>query len=160
MADIIQGDEALNRRFEALRNGTADRRLLGQFGLLAVSFAKDLVPRKTGNLGRTIRVGDLDVKGQSISIIAGGDREVGYAAMVEFGTSPHLIVPVSAKALAWGGSRRLSGNLRSGSSPTSFAKRVNHPGTRPKPYLVPGAKKALREVGKADAIVTTWNNAA
>lgn len=156
----LEGADSLNKRFEALRNGTADKRLLGQFGLLAVQFAKDMVPRKTGNLGRTIRVSNVDVARQSVSVVAGGQRNVGYAAMVEFGTRPHLIVPVRARVLAWGGPRRLSGNLRSGARATSFAKRVHHPGTRPKPYLVPAGEKALREVDKAAAIIQTWNNAA
>ena len=160
MTDIIDGDEALHKRLEALRNGSATNRILGEFGLLAVKFAKDMVPRKTGNLGRTIRVEGVDAARQSVTVKAGGSRNVGYAAHVEFGTRPHLIVPVRARVLAWGGARRLSGNLRSGASPTNFARRVNHPGTAPRPYLVPGSKKALAEVGLAEAVIETWNQAA
>lgn len=156
----LEGAPGLNARLEALRSGKATKTILGQFGLLAVRFAKAKVPRKTGNLGRTIRVGNVDVTRQSVSVLAGGERDVGYAAHVEFGTKSHPIVPVRARVLAWGGARRLSGNLRSGASATSFAMSVNHPGTQPKPYLVPGAQQALQDVGLADAVIDVWNSAA
>lgn len=159
MSDL-QGSAELMRRFEALRTGKANRAILGQFGTLAVQYARGLVPQKTRNLHRTIRVGDIDVAGQSVQVIAGGRRSVGYAAHVEFGTRPHIIRPKRpGGVLAWGGQRRLSGSLRRGSKPTRFARFVNHPGTRPKPYLVPGAKRALGEVGLADRVIETWNRA-
>ena len=156
----LQGADDLNARLEALRTGKANKLILGQFGLLAVKNAKERVPRKTGNLGRTIRVGNIDVARQTITITAGGDRNVGYARYVEEGTRAHIIVPVRRKALAWGGARRLSGNLRKGAKATNFAKRVHHPGTRAQPFLVPGAKQALADVGLADAVITVWNSAA
>lgn len=156
----VEGADALYRRFEALRQGKAERMILGQFGLLAVGYAKAKAPRKTGNLRRTIRVESVDEREQTVRVVAGGSREVGYAAMVEFGTRPHVIVPRRRKALAWGGARRLSGSLRKGASPTRFARRVRHPGTPARPYLVPGAEQALREVGLADAVVRAWDDAA
>ena len=76
MTDVLTGDEELARRLRALATGKADQRILGEFGLLAVRFAKDLVRRKTGNLGRTIRVGNIDVAGQSVSVYAGGSNNV------------------------------------------------------------------------------------
>ena len=160
MVDRLKGDEELHRRLEALRTHKADKKILGQWAALAVRFAKAEVPRKTGNLGRTIRIESVDPNRQQAKVSAGGSRDVGYAAYVEFGTRSHIIVPRRAKVLAWGGARRLSGNLRAGASATSFARRVNHPGTKPHPYLEPGAKKALREVGLADGVIATWNEAA
>lgn len=153
----VRGAEGLKARLDALRAGGERRKMMRLLGLAAVDEAKQLVPRKTGNLGRTIRVGTATDR--SVEVIAGGQREVGYAAHVEFGTGPHVIVPRTARVLAWGGSRRLSGNLRSGSMPTNFAMRVNHPGTAPKPYLVPGAEKALERGGLKDAVIKTWNEA-
>lgn len=158
--DGLQGADALMARFEALRTGKAERKVLGQFGLLAVQRAQERVPRRTGNLARTIRVAEVDEQRQSVRVTAGGSRDIGYAAAVEFGTRPHVIVPRRRKALAWGGARRLSGSLRSGAKPTNFAKRVNHPGTRARPYLRPGAEQALADVGLADAVITVWNEAA
>lgn len=47
-----------------------------------------------------------------------------YGFYIEFGTAPHTIVPVNAKALHW----------KSGGSDV-FAKVVHHPGTTPNPFL-------------------------
>lgn len=160
MDDGLQGADDLDARFAALASGKADRLVLGRFGLLAVQRAMDRVPRRTGNLARTIRVAEVDEHAQRIRVTAGGTSQVGYAAAVEFGTRPHVIVPRTKKALAWGGARRLSGSLRSGASATNFARRVNHPGTRARPYLRPGAEAALKEVGLADAVIDVWNEAA
>ena len=92
---------------------------------------------------------------------------MGYAAAVETGSRPHVIRPKAGRtgrnghpaALAWGGSRRLSGNLRKGASPTNFAREVHHPGTRPHPYLIPGLRIAAEQEG-VSGIVTIWNGAA
>lgn len=148
--------EDLTPRLKALGSATLWKALLGGWQVAAVREAKHLVPRKTGNLDRSIRRGPMQAK--SAQILAGGIREVGYAAHVEFGTGPHVIVPRKAKALAWGGNRRLSGTLRKGAKAEHFAMRVNHPGTRAKPYLVPGAAKAMRGVG-VNGIVKAWNDA-
>lgn len=150
----LQGKRQLDARLRAIGD---TRVLLRDIQIHGVREAKLLVPRKTGNLGRTIRVGT--VTNTSASIVAGGERNVGYAAAVEQGTRPHVIVPRKAKVLAWGGKRRLSGSLAKGSKPTHFAMRVNHPGTKAKPYLVPGLRKAATEQG-IDAIVNLWNGAA
>lgn len=154
MTEMLDGMTELQRRFASI---TDMRQFLGQLGLLAVAYAKDTVPRKTGNLGRTIRLGQ--VTDTDAQIIAGGQNGVGYAQAVEFGSRPHVIVPRRKKALAWGGNRRLSGSLRSGSAATIFARKVNHPGTQAKPFLRPAAEKAVQDVG-VDLIVKAWNEAA
>jgi hypothetical protein len=153
MSDI-EGMDDLAKRLEAIGD---HRQFLGRIGLLAVSYAKETVPRRTGNLGRTIRLGR--VTESDAEILAGGQQGVGYARHVEFGTRPHVIVPRNRRALAWGGARRLSGNLRAGAAATVFATRVDHPGTRPNPYLRPAAERAVRETG-VDQIVKAWNEAA
>lgn len=151
----IQGMTALQRRFAAISD---TRQLLGQVALLGVREAKALVPYKTHNLQHTIRPGIITaVSGQ---IMAGGKDGVGYAQAVEFGTRAHVIVPRNRKALAWGGDRRLSGSLRTGAKATNFATRVNHPGSRPKPYLIPGAKQGVEKAGLAKRIITAWDGAA
>lgn len=152
---ILQGGKQLQARLTAM--GKAPEPMLREVGIRAVAEAKHLVPRKTGNLGRTIRLGS--VTASSVEVRAGGALNVGYAAAVEFGSRPHVILPRRAKALAWGGGRTLGGRLRAGSSPTHFAKRVNHPGTRAKPFLIPGFRKALDLVG-IGKIVDAWNRAA
>ena len=167
MADI-DGAERLNRKLQALRNGTASRAILLQLGNETVSLAKQKVPQKTRNLHRTIRVEDVSVDDQSLRVVAGGTgNSIGYAQFVEFGTKPHTIVPKPGRkgrngrpaALAWGGPRRLSGNLRSGGKPEFFARSVRHPGTRPRPYLIPAAEETLRNIRIAPTVIKTWNDA-
>lgn len=153
MSDLV-GYEALVARINAVVTSARPRiRLLQRWQLLGVRKAKLRVPRKTGTLGRSIHPGDVTEDGATIVASAA------YARYVEEGTRPHVIVPVRAKVLAWGGARRLSGSLRSGAKPEFFAKRVNHPGTRPRPYLVPAAREALMELD-LDDFTGAWNEAA
>ena len=151
----LEGADELQARLWAMSN---TRLMLGTVALVAVREAKSLVPRRTGNLGRTIRVGR--VTEDSAEVLAGGRREVGYAAAVEFGTRPHVIRPRRAKVLAWGGSRTLGGRLRKGSRATNFARFVRHPGTRARPYLLPGIRRAIERAGIKANIVDAWNRAA
>lgn len=152
---VLKGGKQLQARLNAI--GKAPPKMLREVGIRAVSEAKHLVPRKTGNLGRTIRLGSLT--SSSVEVRAGGQLNVGYAAAVEFGSRPHVIRPRRAKVLAWGGARTLAGGLRAGSRPTNFARSVRHPGTRAKPYLIPGFRKALDLVGLG-GIVDAWDRAA
>ena len=154
----VRGADNLKARLDALAAGGKRREMMAHLGLAAVDEAKKIVPRKTGNLGRTIRTEHATER--SVRVVAGGTREVGYAAYVEKGTDDHTIVPRNARVLAWGGARRLSGNLRSGAAPTNFAMRVEHPGTRPQPYLVPGAQKAMARGGLKESVIEIWNEAA
>lgn len=154
----VRGADNLKARLDALAARGNKRGMMATLGLAAVDEAKKLVPRKTGNLGRTIR--SEDATESSVRVVAGGTTEVGYAAYVEKGTKAHVIVPRNARALAWGGARRLSGNLRSGAKPEFFAARVNHPGTKAQPYLVPGAQKAMSRGGLKESVIEIWNEAA
>jgi hypothetical protein len=153
VTEDIEGMDALNKRMAALGE---HKQMLGKLGLLAVSYAKETVPRKTGNLGRTIRLGQ--VTDTEVQILAGGQGGVGYAQVVEFGSKAHIIRPKNRKALRWGANARLSGTPKSGSA-VIFATYVNHPGTQPKPYLIPAAQKAVSEAG-IDLVVQAWNDAA
>lgn len=155
MAETVVGANALRKRLSAISD---TRQIIGLIALRGVAEAKAIVPVKTANLQRTIRIGR--VTSSTAEVLAGGQRKVGYAAAVEFGTRPHIIRPRNAKALAWGGERRLSGALRSGSSPTHFARLVHHPGTRKQPYLVPGVRKAIAASGIKAKIIDVWNRAA
>ena len=151
----IDGIKALRARLDAVGSNKGALRIIATQG---VAEAKRIVPRQTGNLGRTIRVGT--VSDTSATVVAGGTAQVGYAMYVEQGTRAHDIVPRRAKVLAWGGARTKGGRLRKGSSPTRFARRVRHPGTRPHPYLVPGIRAALKKAGLKKAIINAWDKAA
>jgi hypothetical protein len=149
----IRGIPQLRARIEAI---TPNRELLRTIALSAVREQKLLVPRKTGNLGRSIHIGA--VTPTRAETIASAD----YATFVETGTRPHTIRPRNRKALRWAasaGDARLSGTPRSGGR-VRFAKRVQHPGTRAQPYMIPGARKAVEGAGLKNVVVTAWNEAA
>lgn len=146
----VKGMRELQARLRAIGDTKADMRAL-QFS--TIHEAQALVHRKTGTLQRRIVPGPVS---DTSAVI---EARTPYAASLEFGAKPHVIVPKRAKVLAWGGDRRLSGRLRSGSAPDHFARKVSHPGNRPYPYLVPGAKRALEKAGILAGIVTRWNKA-
>lgn len=122
--------------------------------LSTIHEAQALVHRKTGHLQRSIVPGAVSADHAVV------EARTPYAASVELGARPHIIKPKNARVLAWGGERRLTGTLKSGSKPTNFAALVHHPGNKPFPYLVPGAKKALEKAGILANIVERWNRAA
>lgn len=157
MAESLEGLAKFRKRLDAM---TDTRKRLGTIGLLAVREAKLIVPHKTRNLSRTIRLGT--VTEDYADVLAGGRLNVGYAAAVEFGTKAHDIVPRRRKALRWAAGaagRRLTGSPRVGAA-VIFARRVRHPGTRKQPYLVPGIHNALRKAGIKVFIRDPWNRAA
>jgi hypothetical protein len=133
--------------------------LLRELQLETIAGAKAKVPRKTGHLGRSILPGRVDKDSAQVTVNAN------YAAAVEFGSKPHVIVPKRARVLAWpsAGAARLSGRARTrggkSTGPMIFARKVNHPGSKAKPYLIPAAIEALRRHG-IGAIVKRWNDAA
>ena len=106
-------------------------------------YQKRGAPVRTGNLRRTIHLASASAT--SAVTVASAN----YAAAVELGTRPHVIRPRRRKALRFKGATGIV-----------FAKRVNHPGTRPQPFMVPGAVKAVEETAGARAIVKAWNGAA
>ena len=149
----VKGIPQLRSRLEAIK---PNREMMQRLGLAAIREQKILVPRKTGNLGRSIGLGSLTASSVETRATAN------YAAFVELGTRPHDIVPRKAKVLrfALGGSARLSGAPRTGAA-VIFAKRVRHPGTRAQPFMLPGARRAIEAIGGLkDIIVKLWNDAA
>jgi hypothetical protein len=148
----IQGVPQLRARLKAI---TPDKELMRTLALSAVREQKIEVPRRTGNLGRSIHIGS--VTASQAETIASAN----YALFVHEGTRPHTIVPRTARALRWapGGGSTLGGRPRAGAN-VRFAKRVQHPGTRANPFMVRGAQKALAGTGLKASVITSWNKAA
>ena len=73
-------------------------------------------PVDNGSLRQSIHYA---IDGERINIVM-----LKYGLYVEFGTQPHEIRPVNAKALKF----KVGGN-------DVFAKVVQHPGTRPQPFI-------------------------
>jgi hypothetical protein len=149
----LQGADQLQARLNALKG--SPRGILKAWQIGTVAEAKLLVRRKTGFLGRSIGPGDL-FSDHAIVV-----ARAPYAGDVEYGTRPHIIRPRTKSILRFpanGRSARLTGSLRRGGDAV-FAREVHHPGTKPHPFLVPGARAALTKVGLT-ALVDEWNRAA
>ena len=84
--------------------------------------AKSSASVKTGHLRRSIstKMGDMEATIHTSNLK--------YAPMVEFGTRPHIIRAKNKKALYWKGAKHP-------------VKKVNHPGSKAKPYLIPAFEK-------------------
>lgn len=85
-------------------------------------------PRQTGKMAEKIGVGDFKMTERGMEISVGvdpGGRIAGYADYVSRGTRPHIIRPRKPKGML---AFKVAGR-------TVFARHVNHPGTRPNPYL-------------------------
>jgi hypothetical protein len=152
----LQGYAGLNARLQALEAPTLGKRTMTTLGLRTVREAKLLVHRRTGNLGRSIHISEVT---PTHAVVLASARYAGY---VEYGTRAHEITPKAKKALRWAASpsgARLSGRPRKGAA-VVFATRVHHPGTRPYPFMEPGAKAAVAGAHLADIVVFTWNAAA
>ncbi len=148
MARVV-GEVQLMSRLKAV-GGVS---FMKQLAVMTVREEKLLVRshKKTGLTENSIQIRSVTPTNVIISVGYGGP-------FLETGTKPHDITPNVARVLAWGGARRLSGALRSGAKPEFFAMRVHHPGTKPSPFMVPGAKIAVAKTG-TDAIVNAWNEA-
>lgn len=84
--------------------------------------------RKTGEYGRSFHTERVRIRGQAaVRLLNTSD----HAALLEFGTRPHVIEPKNKQALAWPGGRHP-------------VRRVNHPGT-PALHLM---RNGLRAAGR------------
>lgn len=152
MSGSLKGQRELHRRLMAVKDG---RPLLRTIQLKAVAEAKSRVARKTGHTARTIAPGGLT---ETFTIVTAS----GAAPFLEFGTRPHDITPRNKRVLSWpanASGRRLSGRARTNAGRRIFARKVRHPGTKPQPFLLPGAEAAVRSVGIQN-IIKSWNEAA
>lgn len=107
----------------------ASRSELREAARQVVNRARVLCPVDTGRLRASIRAEQPRFFSLRGSVTVGSDVE--YAGFVNDGTKPHRIRPRNAKVLRFNVGGR-----------TVFARVVNHPGTKAKPFL----DRALREV--------------
>lgn len=125
MARIRLDRAALNRTIT-----NASRRELTEAGRQVVQRAKVLAPVRTGRLRSSIKAEPPRIFSLRGSLTIGSNVE--YAGFVNDGTRPHRITP-----------RRSGGVLRFVvGGRVVYARVVNHPGTRARPFL----DQALREV--------------
>jgi hypothetical protein len=91
------------------------RALSASQAILAKYTTKGIVPWRTGFLTQSFRA-------ELTTGLLRWFPTASYAPYVEFGTKPHVIVPKDKKALYWPGA-------------THPVMRVNHPGTKPNPFM-------------------------
>lgn len=94
-------------------------------GLKIEETAKETAPVDSGNYRSEINYDGAN------EVIA----RANYSADIEYGTGAHIIEPVTAKALHF---------KKDGKE--IFAKKVNHPGTRPNPVMRNAAAKVQKEI--------------
>jgi hypothetical protein len=109
-----------------------------------VARAKVLAPVDTGRLRASIRVERRSFFGLRQRWTVGSD--VAYAPMVNDGTKPHKIRPKRAHTLRRGSRGVVKPALRFKiGGQVVYAKVVNHPGTKPNPFL----DRALADVAQS-----------
>lgn len=96
--------------------------------------AKLRSPVDTGALRSSHTAGNVTVSGNHVTAEVEATQD--YAMFVHEGTRPHVIRPRRAKVLTWG-----SGAGR------AFARSVNHPGTRRRPWLLNATKAEAPRLG-------------
>lgn len=153
----VEGLGDLLRRLDAV--ASTPEILLEEWQTRTVEEAKNLHQpnKKTGMTSASIQQGHRSKD----------DAEVtadGAAVYLEHGTKAHTIRPRRARMLAWApdaANRRLSGRTRKGTKTSNmrFAHVVHHPGTKPYPFLEPGAKAALDKVDWPEEVIKRWNEA-
>lgn len=118
----IKGAESIYRVMAAVGGGAREKMLvtMRKVGIGMAAYVKehklsgDPIKRRTGRLRRSVTY-RASQSGSSVSATTG--TNVKYAKYLEYGTSPHVILPVRAKMLSWmQNGRRV------------FARKVNHPG--------------------------------
>ena len=104
------------------------QQLLTNTGMKIEASAKaNLTKNKSVNTGH-LRRGIANIRrGMTVTIHT---SNIKYAPMVEYGTRSHIIKPKNKKALYWRGA-------------THPVKKVNHPGSKAKPYLIPAFEKEI-----------------
>lgn len=178
MAVKIIGYDQLQARFAAISGPVMTTQLMKQLGTAAnrEQALLEAPHRKTGITGASIRLGAIT----PTTVVT---QVGGAGAFLEFGTRPHEISPRTKKALAFASQGitterfgvgailnfTLSGRLSAksmkkyGNAAYVVVKSVHHPGTKPDPFMVPGAQAAIQKSGAnliGAEIVNRWDGAA
>jgi len=134
----------LQGRFAKLEGEVKEvrREELRGLGREYVKVAQEEAPKRTGQFARSIRYRTTVETGRRMELAVTMATPLG--SYIIFGTRPHVIVPVRARAL----------HFFTKSGQEVFTKRVMHPGTRPNPFqqramerLEPEIDAALRRIG-------------
>lgn len=136
----LKGAPELRRRLKALR--LAFKPIGKEWADETARIARPQVPSKTGRLRASIK--RRNATQRKATVVAH------YTAyFIDKGTVAHPIRPKKSRMLRWEDGGR-----------TIFARKVNHPRTRAKPFRQRSAEEALRRKPMAQALIDEWNRAA
>lgn len=136
----LRGSKELRARLRAI--GKSFKPIGRSWGDEYVAVARPMVPENTGRLRRSLRVRNNTAKRTTISAHY-------TASFIDAGTIAHPITPRKGSMLSWQQGGR-----------TIFARKVNHPGSRARPFRRRAALEALRRKPMASALIAEWNRAA
>lgn len=167
MSTEIRGLNELHARLDAISGPKFGRPFMEWVARQTVREAALRVAHKSGTTRRSIHIAAVTEDSATITVSAAGP-------FLEFGTKPHRI-PKSGNARrpmpiglvkTLGGRPRVSrgkvsvaAGFGAGGKPP-FAWHVQHPGTQPRPFLVPAAKAIFTAAELDKATVKAWNGAA
>lgn len=140
---IINTQSAEMRKFMASPQGEPFRllqRAVDDTMVRAPQWVRRLTTTRTGTLANSFQRTPVALQGSKL--IGGVENTADYAMFVHDGTSPHVIRPRRAKVLTW---------FPTGGGPQVFARKVNHPGTKARPFLF----MAAQEVGRRHGFIVT-----
>ena len=99
-------------------------------GVVMQKEARLQAPKKSGTLAKGIKVSTRNSKGVVTATVKTTGKHAYLAPWLEFGTSAHKILPKRAKVLFIGG---------------LFVSGVDHPGSKPKPFMRPAMEAKQSE---------------
>lgn len=139
MATNLKGTNELRARLRAIQ--TSFKPIGREWADTTAGVAKPMVPVRTGRLRASIRRKNASMKLASVAAHF-------TAFFVDAGPKAHTIVPKKANRLAF----QVEGR-------TVFARKVSHPGYRPRPFRERAATEGLRRTPMAQQMIKLWNSA-
>jgi hypothetical protein len=134
----LKGSAELRARMKAIQ--TTFKPLGREWADHTSDAARGMVPVRTGQLRGSIKRKNSTLKRATVS--------ARYTAFfVDAGTKRHEIVP-----------KRSSGLVFPAGGRTVFAKKVEHPGSRPQPFRQRASEEGLRRTPLAEHLIKLWNS--
>lgn len=134
----LKGSAELRARMKAI--STTFKPAGREWADKTADLGKVMVPVRTGRLRGSIKRKNATQKRATVS--------AHYTAFfVDAGTKRHEIVP-----------KRSSGLVFAAGGRTVFAKKVDHPGSRPQPFRQRAAEEGLRRTPLAAHMIKLWNS--
>jgi len=137
MADVTASFDGNGGELSSQVNDILQRRMRQIIRLVAAD-ARTNAPVDTGRMAQAIKEDPIVSEGP-FRVIGGVTSHAPYSAFVHQGTAPHVI------PRGGGGPGQKILKFQAGGQ-TLFRRSVNHPGTRPRPFLTNAVARVLRDL--------------